>query len=132
MARLTPADQAAIRRLWTRYSNAFDKKSARGIARLFANDGDLIGVEGYVVSGPAAIEAFYIERFSKLPTAVISDSKIDPARSVAGSAALVNGTWNVLGVGPNPIPVVGTFVVRRDRGTWLYVAVRFQTPMTVP
>jgi uncharacterized protein (TIGR02246 family) len=133
MARLNSKDQGAIRQLWTKYAASFDKQKPRAIARLYAPDGDLIGIEGELVTGPAAIEEYYVDRFSKLPsTARISDSKIAPARIVAGSVALVNGTWSVLGVGPDPIEVVATFVVRRDQGTWRYVAARFIKPFTVP
>lgn len=132
MPRLSPQDQAAIRRLWRKYEADFNKHNGRAVARLYAPDGDLIGAEGVLVTGPAAIEEYYVELFSKLPTATASDSEIAPARTLAGSVALVNGTWRVLGVGPNPVNVVGTFVVRRNRGTWRYVAVRFMTPSAVP
>ena len=92
----------------------------------------MIGDEGDLLTGPAAIEEYDVERFSKLPMTEISDAKIAPARTIAGSAALVNGKWRVLGVRPKPIEVVGTFVVRRHRGTWHYLAVRFMTPSAVP
>jgi uncharacterized protein (TIGR02246 family) len=132
MAGLTPKDQADIRKLWTKYEAAFNRQSARAVARLYGAQGDLIGVEGDLVTGPPAIEKYYVERFSKLPGATITDSEMAPARTIAGSGALVNGTWRVLGVGPDPIDVVGTFVVKRERGTWSYFAVRFQTPLAVP
>lgn len=132
MPNLTPKDQAAISELWTKYVAAFHAKDARAVARLFASDGDLIGVDGDLVTGPPAIEKYYVGLFSKLPTATVSDAKIAPARTLAGSAALVNGTWRILGAGPNPINVAGTFVVRRDRGRWSYVAVRFAVPSAVP
>jgi uncharacterized protein (TIGR02246 family) len=133
MAKLSTEDQAAIRQLWKKYVAAFNKKSARGCARLYAPDGDLIGVDGVLLTGPAAIEKYYKEEiFAKFPTATVSDSKLTPARTIAGSVALVNGTWQVLGVGPKPADVVGTFVVRRSRGTWSYVAVRFMTPLVAP
>ncbi len=128
MAPLGPREQAAIRHLWKEYVTAFDEKSAPFIARLYAPDGDLIGVDGKLVAGPAAIGEYYIELFSKIPMATISDAKIEPARTIGGSAALVNGTWRVRGVEPNPVNVVGTFVVRRERGRWSYVAVRFIRP----
>lgn len=132
MARLSPQDQTAIRQLWRKYVGAFHKRNARAAARLYAPDGDLIGVDGVLVTGPAAIEEYYVELFSKMPTATISDPKIAPARTLAGSAALVNGTWRVLGVAPKPVDVVGTFVVRRNRGTWSYVAVRLMTAFAAP
>lgn len=132
MARLSPKDQTDIRQLWRKYVAAFNKRNARAAARLYAPDGDLVGVDGVLVTGPAAIEEYYVELFPKFPTATVSDSKTAPARVIAGSAALVNGTWRVLGVGPKPADVVGTFVVRRDRGTWRYVAVRFMTPLAAP
>ena len=132
MARLSPQDQVAIRQLWRKYVAAFNKRNSRATARLYAPDGDLVGVDGVLVTGPAAIEEYYAELFLKFPTATVDDSKIAPARALAGSAALVNGTWHVLGVGPKPVDVVGTFVVRRDRGAWRYVAVRFMTPFVAP
>ena len=132
MAQLHSKDQIAIKQLWLDYESAFNRKDASAVAGLYAPDGDLIGAEGVLVTGPPAIEAFYVKGFSKFPTARAGDAKIAPARAITGTTALVNGTWRILDLRPKPIDVVGTFVVRRDRGSWRYVAVRFMTPITLP
>ena len=129
MAQLSREDQAAIRELWKKYRGAFDRKDAKAAAGVYASDGDLVANDGKVVAGSAAIEKLYAQLFAKYPKAALRDVKLAPARGVSGTVAIVNGNWNVVGVGPGPAPVVGTLIVRRERGVWKYVAVRFMTPI---
>jgi uncharacterized protein (TIGR02246 family) len=125
MSQLTLNDQTTLNQLWRKYLAAFNKQDARAAGRLYAPDGDLLGVEGDLMTGPVAIEKYYLEFFAKFPKATVSGSKIAPAHIIADGAAFINGRWRVRGVTPKPFSVVRTFVVRRDRGTWSYVAVRF-------
>jgi uncharacterized protein (TIGR02246 family) len=130
--KLEATDQAAIRRLVKKYVTAFNQQKPRACASVYAADGDLIGVDGVLTTGPAAIEELYRKLFTQFPTAKVHDAKTAPARVLAGSAALANGTWKVHGVTPDPIDVVGTFVVRRTRGVWSFAAVRLMTAWTGP
>lgn len=125
---LSRKDQAAIRRLWKSYKAAFNGEDARSITVLHAADGDLVSADGVLVTGAANIETFYEEQFAVPGKLTVRGDEISPAHALAADVALVNGSWTVSGVGPRPISVLGTFVVRRENGSWSYVAVRFMVP----
>ncbi len=56
MSAFSDEDRIVIMKLWEDYGQAFGAEDADGIAALFAPDGDLIGLEGRLVSGPEAID----------------------------------------------------------------------------
>ena len=132
MSHLSPEDQLAIGKLWEQYGLAMGKKDAAAAAALYASDGDMIGLDGTLASGPSAIEQYYRNELSgKYEKVSITEFEISPARGVTEDVALVNGRWLVHGLGSDPIRVNSTFIVRRERGEWRYVAARFMPAVHV-
>ena len=106
------------------------RKDAAAAAALYASDGDMIGIDGAFASGPAAIEQYYRTELSgKYDKVSITDFELTPARSIVADVALVNGKCLVHGLGPAPVPVRSTFIVRRDGSEWRYVAARFMAAL---
>lgn len=126
MTQLSEQDAAAIAQLWADYDDAFARGDAAGIAALYAEDGDMIGVDGSHVVGPAAITAAYEGAFTaKYVDVSLRDMELGAPRAVAPGVALVNSTWTVHGLGAEPFRVHSTFLVRKDEQRWRYVAARF-------
>ncbi len=126
MPTLSDQDNAVIMKLWEQYGQAFAAQDADGIAALFAPDGDLIGVEGRLVSGPEAIAEEYRTEFSRsFEELSIRDVELDSSRPLSPQVGLMNGGWTVDGLASGSFRVRSTFVVRRDTEGWRYVAVRF-------
>ena len=125
MSAFSDEDGVVIMKLWEDYGQAFGAQDADGIAALFAQDGDLIGLEGRLVSGPEAIAEFYRNEFSRSFEGLsLRDFEFDSPRPLSPQVALVNGGWIVDGLAGGSFRVRATFVVRRNTEGWRYVAVR--------
>ncbi len=125
MSAFSDEDGVVIMKLWEDYGQAFGAQDADGIAALFAPDGDLIGLEGRLVSGPEAIAEFYRNEFSRSFEGLsLRDFEFDSPRPLSPQVGLVNGGWIVDGLAGGSFRVRATFVVRRDTEGWRYVAVR--------
>lgn len=126
MAELSQQNATAITQLWSDYGAAFARGDASAIAALFARDGDLTAVDGTRADGPEAIAAYYRDELLRKHEGVTLHSiELDPPRDVSTDVALMNATWLVHGVRPEPFRVRTTFVVRREPNGWRYVAARF-------
>ena len=126
MPTFSDQDSAVIMSLWEQYGQAFAAQDADSIAALFAPDGDLIGVEGRLVSGPEAIAEEYRNEFSRSFEGLsLRDVELHSPRPLNPHVGLMNGGWIVDGLASGPFQVRSTFVVRRDTEGWRYVAVRF-------
>jgi hypothetical protein len=55
--------------------------------------------------------------------------EFDPPRAITRDVALINGMWTVHNLGPEPVPVRSTLIVRRDADGWRYVAARFMAAL---
>ncbi len=99
MSAFSDEDCVVIMKLWEDYGQAFGAQDADGIAALFAQDGDLIGLEGRLVSGPEAIAEFYRNEFSRSFEGLsLRDFEFDSPRPLSPQVGLVNGGWIVDGV----------------------------------
>lgn len=129
MTDLSEQDKAAITQLWTEYGRALDRSDPEAIAALYAPDGDMTGIDGSHVEGPSAIASAYAAALEqKYADLSLSDVELGTPRSVGPGAALMNATWRVHGLEPEPFPVRATFVVRKEPEGWRYVAARFAAP----
>lgn len=129
---LTTEDQAAIRALWAEYGAAVGRRDPAGAAALFTSDGDGLAIDGELLSGPKAIEEYYARKLpDQYANLSITDVDLSEARPIGSDLALVNGSWRVHGLNPEPFPVRSTFIVRREKDGWRYVAVRLMVPFKV-
>ncbi len=132
MTILTAEDQAAIGALWIEYGGAVGRRDAAAAAALFSSDGDALAIDGELLRGPKEVEEYYTRKLpGQYANLSITDVSLGEARSIGTDLALVNGTWRVHGLNPEPFPVRSTFIIRRERDGWRYVAVRLMVPFTV-
>lgn len=130
MATLSPQDLAEIGALWESYGDAIGQKDAAAIASLFADDCDGIALDGTVLKGRAEIREYYHHNLSgKYAGVQISGVEFEPPRAITSDVALINGMWTVHNIGPKPVEVRSTLIVRRDTDGWRYVAVRFMAAL---
>ena len=130
MDTLTPHDLAAIGALWEKYGDAIGRKDAAAAAALYAEDCDGITLDGTVLTGRSEIRAYYDDNLSgKYANAQITDVEFDAPRAISGDVAMINGTWIVHHIRPQPVRVRSTLVVRRDPDGWRYVAARFMAAL---
>lgn len=126
MLNLSEQDRSEIMQLWEKYGQAFGAQDADGIASLFAPDGDLIGVEGRLVTGPEAVAEEYRTEFARSFEGLsIHDVEFDSPRPLSPGVALLNGAWKVHGAPGGSFPVRSTLLIRQDAEGWRLVAVRF-------
>ena len=124
--------QVAIAHLWEEYGAAMARLDAAAAAALYARDADVIEIDGTLLNGPAEIEAYYARQLSGAYAKLsLSDVEFAAPRLLAQDVALVNGKWLVHGLGPQPIPVRSTLIVRRDPNGWRYAAARFMAALQV-
>ena len=115
MTSLSPDDQAAIGVLWERYGEAMGRKDGAAAAALYSDDCDGIALDGTVLRGRAEIQAYYDEQLSgAYANASITEVEFDPPRPISKDVALINGTWIVHNIRPQPIRVRSTLILRRD------------------
>jgi len=132
MSALSAADHAAITKLWERVGQAVGRKDGSAIGALYAEDADLIGIDGTVLHGRAAISDYYnIELHRKYANVQMTDVSFDPPRRLSGDVAILNGTWMVHGMRPEPVRVRSTMIVRRDDDGWHYVATRYMAALKI-
>lgn len=130
MAALSPEDLTEIGVLWERYGEAMGRKDGAAAAALYADDCDGIALDGTVLQGRAEIQAYYDEQLTgKYANVSITEVLFDQPRAVTRDVALINGTWVVHNIGPQPVRVRSTLVVRRDPHGWRYVAARFMAAL---
>jgi uncharacterized protein (TIGR02246 family) len=126
MATLSESDSALVMDLWVQYGRAFGAGNADGIADLFVDDGDLIGVEGRLASGREAIAEEYRNEFERsLEGLSVRDMDFQAPRLLTPDVCLMNGSWVVDGVPGGSLAVRSTFVACREGEAWRYAAVRF-------
>lgn len=130
MPSFSAADQAAISRLWEQMGEALGRKDGSAIAALYAEDADLVGIDGTVLHGRAAIGDYYnIELHRKYANMQMTDVSFDLPRRISDDVAVLNGTWLLLGVRPEPVRVRTTMLMRRDHQGWRYVATRYMAAL---
>ena len=130
MPALSADDQAAISKLWQRMGDAVGNKDGAAIGDLYADDCDLIGIDGTVLTGRKAIAEYYdVELHRKYAKVRMTDVMFEPPRRIAADVAMLNGTWMVHGLKSDPVHVQSTMIVRRDAKGWRYVATRYMAAL---
>jgi uncharacterized protein (TIGR02246 family) len=130
MASFSPEDLAEIGVLWDRYGDAMGRKDGAAAAALYADDCDGIALDGTLLRGRAEIKAYYDEQLlGKYAKLAITEVVFEPPRAVTSDVALINGTWVVHNIRPQPVRVRSTLIVRRDPQGWRYVAARFMAAL---
>ena len=130
MPALSADDQAAIAKLWERMGDAVGNKDGAAIGDLYAADCDLIGIDGTVLAGRQAIVEYYnVELHRKYAKVKMTDVMFELPRRISADVAMLNGTWMVHGLKPEPVHVRSTMIVRRDSDGWRYVATRYMAAL---
>lgn len=97
----TSADETAIRGIGGKYSEAFNKGDAAGLAALVADDYLAVLPDGTIIKGRAAFLESEKQEATKragLPLALnIQTTNVD---WITGSAAVAGGTWSLGGLPP--------------------------------
>ena len=122
------ADEEAARKLLEQYAAAFNKKDAKAVAELWAEDGDYTSLRGRTAKGRAELEGL----FRDLLSGPYRDAKIElitsSVRLLAPDVALGHATWQVNGaLGPDgkagpTVRTVSLSVATRRGGQWRIVS----------
>ena len=66
---------------------------------------------------------------TEIATLKMTDVAFDLPRSISKDVAIINGSWMVHGLKPEPVRVRSTMILRRDPEGWRYVAARFMAAL---
>lgn len=129
-------EDAAIKLQFEKLQKAFNANDAKGIAALFAEDGDLINPAGQYAKGKAEIEKLAAQDLAAIIAGGTSTFTIRDWRFLGNGKdlVLVNATHDVKG-GKGPMPegrVLLTTVMARRAGQWMCVAARPMVPVKPP
>jgi uncharacterized protein (TIGR02246 family) len=122
-----------IRRMPQDLSSAWGRADARAMAKLFAEDGDLVIPSGDLLSGRPAIQNFYQSVFARGYAGSHASSEIKRMR-VRGEMAVVDGAWNITRAkdtagAPRPTEQgLFTAVLKKEGGQWYILALREMVP----
>lgn len=121
---IAPADWEAIRQSAERYAAAYNAGDAAAIAKLYAENAELVNAEGNAFQGRAAIEREYSAFFESHPDTTIL-IVVDNVRSVAPGIITEDGqTETTFGDNMPPITSRYTAVHAKEGGSWRLVSVR--------
>lgn len=113
--------QNEVRALYQQLIEAWNNRSARAMAELFAEDGELIGFDGSQVLGRDEIFAHLEPLFEHHPTAIFV-SKVKNVRVLGSEIALVRAIAGMVPRGQSDLnPDVNahqTLVAVKDEGNW--------------
>ena len=133
VSRSTPASQqtvgseeAAIRAVWARFEEAFNRGDAKTIASIYSVNGDRINQQGELASGRDAIERQYRKQ--------LDDWKAEfgtrrfhadlAIRFVRPDVAIVDGRLDSLTTATSAIVAHFTVIAEKQSGNWLIAAGR--------
>ncbi|HKW63720.1 MAG TPA: SgcJ/EcaC family oxidoreductase [Candidatus Acidoferrum sp.] len=124
--------EADLQGLLSRFTSAWDKSDAAGIAVLFEGNADLVIPDGLMVEGREAIQEFYASVFHRGYRGSRGTAHIRHVRPIGSDMVLVDGVWRIDGAvidGQREAPEVGIFnLVAKHRGqTWAICSLREQT-----
>jgi uncharacterized protein (TIGR02246 family) len=131
-------DEAAIRALADAYTAGWANGDAAAVASLYAPEGDLVGVEGRVHKGRAAVQARLAEDFSGVFKGTQIAITTESIRFLNPTTAIVDGTFEISGItgadGAAAPPLKGLYsdLVMKEGGDWLLEAVRPMVPQAAP
>jgi uncharacterized protein (TIGR02246 family) len=129
MPALSAEDQAAINTLWERYGEAMGNKDGAAAAALYSEDCDGIGIDGTILHGRQEIADYYNVQAHEYAKLKMTEVAFDLPRSISDDVAIINGSWMIHGLKPEPVRVRSTMILRRDPEGWRYVAARFMAAL---
>ncbi len=129
-------EDAAIKAQFEKLQKAFNAADAKGVAALFADDGDLINPAGQYAKGKLEIEKLAAQDLANIIAGGTSTFTIRDWRFIGNSkdTVLVNATHDFKG-GKGPMPegqVLVTTVMVRRAGQWMVIAARPMVPVKPP
>jgi uncharacterized protein (TIGR02246 family) len=114
--RAMAADEAAIRHLVERYSDAFNHHDAQAVAVLYAPDADFTNMYGGSQHGRPAIERVYANLFSGRLKESHRNDTVKSVRMLGTRLAVMDANWEMSGtISPNGTPSP----VRKGMLTWV-------------
>ncbi len=129
------ADEAANRKLLEQYAAAFNKKDAKALAQIWAEDGEYTSLSGRAAKGRSEIESL----FRDILSGPYKDARIQlvaqSVRLLAPDVAMGKATWETSGVlAPDgkerpTMKTVSLSVAAKRGGQWLVVSA---LPMVLP
>lgn len=127
---LDPSDASAIDAVTEAWIAANDRGDAKAISALYAEDADLILINGQIVAGRDHIEAVYQTAFEMLPgnkARIVRESR----RILADDLVVDDATWEVVGFLPEGAPASGrsTTIYQKHDGQWRIQCVRLMVPV---
>lgn len=127
-------DESAIRRIWTKYEEAWNRHDSKALANFYAEDGDAVFPSGLTVSGRAAVETAEAKNHSTINRSSHTTRTIQAFRLVTPDVALVDGSVEItgmLGTNGESLPsrraLMTTLFVKRS-GAWWIAANRAMVP----
>ncbi|HEX6608717.1 MAG TPA: SgcJ/EcaC family oxidoreductase [Chloroflexia bacterium] len=116
-----PGDEAAVRGLYAALLEQWNRRDAAGMAALFAEAGHLVGYDGSVVNGRAAIAGHLAPIFADHPTPAYV-GKVREVRFLTPDVAVLRAVSGLVPAGTrdlNPaLNAVQSLVAARHDGQW--------------
>lgn len=114
-------DSQEIQSLYKRLLNAWNEQNARGMADLFAEEGELIGFDGSQALRPEQIYSHLAPIFKDHPTARFV-SKVKAVRWLANNVAVLRAIAGMVPRGQSDLNATAnthhTLVVQQEAGKW--------------
>jgi uncharacterized protein (TIGR02246 family) len=118
---------AGLEKAAANFVAAHNSGDAAAVANLFAANGELCGPTGEdLITGRAAIEAHYAERFAESPDAAIA-LEVDSVRLITDSLAVEDGTAHLTLSNQGSITLSSRYsavLTKTDSGDWLIASSR--------
>jgi uncharacterized protein (TIGR02246 family) len=121
----TPEDEASIRAIIVKITDAFNKHDAKASSQFYAPDADSVNVAGQSATGPAEIEKFLVAAYSaRLKEATIKTLNVT-IRFIRPDVTIVRETHEMSGFrGPDeakvpPYQETSLRVFEKENGNWL-------------
>lgn len=130
----TPEDEAALRKVQESFAAAWNRHDAAAMARLWTEDGDWMGPDGYFAEGRARVENYLADAHTENWATTKNTLAVRSVRFIKPDVAVVNAECHLTGSHDwwgNPVPdqkIVGTSIMVKKDGEWLISAFRASIP----
>ncbi|PYV17744.1 MAG: hypothetical protein DMG21_07375 [Acidobacteria bacterium] len=136
-ARAQSKDEAAIRKVFADFAEAWAKDDAKSMASMWTEDGDLINPQGRVATGRAEVEKLFGDEHSTVFKASHISFTPGTIRLVKPDVAVFTTDYDVPDAhGPNgsPMDAKGTVtsVMVKKGGKWMTFSARPMVPQSAP
>jgi len=131
-------NEAAIRKLYSEFTTAWNRHDPAAMAKLWTIDGDHLDPDGRMVKGRDELIGLFTKQHTTVFKSTVLDLDIDAVWFVTGSMALVDGSYALVGATDpkgNPLPVRKghlTSVLLHEGGGWSIAASRLMIPAPLP